>query len=128
MIMAKPLKCISVEKARELQNLWKSSRGKEIERAQKYVDTREFWYSLEELQEYLKFVQEKSAEEGIANPGIRIYFGAYPGAGSKKSYSTVFLAPTKPLKSIENLDDTQENNYSIDPFNHGQGGVPPVEY
>ena len=126
--MAKPLKCISVEKARELQDIWKSSRGKEIERAQKYVDTREFWYSLEELQEYLSYVQEKSAEEGIANPGIRIYFGAYPGEGSKKSYSTIFLAPTKPLNSLENNDDTQKNNYSIDPLNHGQGGVPPVDY
>ena len=126
--MAKPLKCIPTEEARKLQEKWKSSRGKEIERAQKYVDTREFWYSLEELQEYLNYVQEKSEEEGITNPGIRIYFGAYPGGGSKKSYSTVFLAPTKPLKSIADPDDTQENNYSIDPLNHGQGGVPPVDY
>ena len=126
--MDKPLKCIPVEKARELQELWKTSRGKEIERAQKYEDTREFWYILEELQEYLNYVKEKSEEEGIANPGIRIYFGAYPGGSSKKSYSTVFLAPTKPLKSIEDPDDTQENNYSIDPLNHGQGGVPPVNY
>ena len=126
--MAKPLKCIPIEEARKLQEIWKSSRGKEIERAQKYVDTREFWYSLEELQEYLNYVKEKSAEEGISNPGIRIYFGAYPGAGSKKSYSTVFLAPTKPVKTSENPENTQENNYSIEPLNHSQGGVPPVDY
>lgn len=126
--MAKPLKCIPIEDARKLQEIWKSSRGKEIERAQKYVDTREFWYSLAELEEYLNYVKQKSAEEGVSNPGIRIYFGAYPEAGSKKSYSTVFLAPTKPLDSMENTEDTQENNYSIDPLNHGQGGVPPVDY
>lgn len=126
--MAKPLKCIPIEEARKLQEIWKSSRGKEIERAQKYVDTREFWYSLAELEEYLNYVKQKSAEEGVSNPGIRIYFGAYPEAGSKKSYSTVFLAPTKPLDSMENTEDTQENNYSIDPLNHGQGGVPPVDY
>lgn len=126
--MAKPLKCIPIEEARKLQEIWKSSRGKEIERAQKYVDTREFWYSLEELQEYLNYVKEKSAEAGVSNPGIRIYFGAYPGTGSKKSYSTVFLAPTKPLNSMEILEEPQENNYSIDPLNHGQGGVPPVDY
>ena len=126
--MAKPLKCIPIEEARTLQKTWISSRGKEIERAQKYVDTREFWYSLEELQEYLKYVQEKSAEEGIANPGLRVYLGAYPGGGSRKSYSTIFLAPTKPMNSLENPDENQENNYSIDPFNHGTGGVPPVDY
>lgn len=126
--MAKPLKCIPIEEARKLQEIWKSSRGKEIERAQKYVDTREFWYSLAELEEYLNYVRQKSAEEGVSNPGIRIYFGAYPEAGPKKSYSTVFLAPTKPLDSMENTEDTQENNYSIDPLNHGQGGVPPVDY
>lgn len=126
--MAKPLKCIPIEEARKLQEIWKSSRGKEIERAQKYVDTREFWYSLAELEEYFNYVKQKSAEEGVSNPGIRIYFGAYPEAGSKKSYSTVFLAPTKPLDSMENTEDTQENNYSIDPLNHGQGGVPPVDY
>ncbi|MEP6262125.1 MAG: hypothetical protein ABJ092_11140 [Gillisia sp.] len=133
--MAKPLKCIPVEEARKLQETWKSSRGKEIERAQKYVDTREFWYSLEELQEYLDYVKEKSAEEGVSNPGIRIYLGAYPGAAPRKSYSTVFLAPTKPLNSMEstgdtqeNAGETQENNYSIDPLNHGQGGVPPLDY
>ena len=126
--MAKPLKCIPIEEAQKLQEIWKSSRGKEIERAQKYVDTREFWYSLEELQEYLNYVKEKSAEAGVSNPGIRIYFGAYPGTSSKKSYSTVFLAPTKPGESLESPDDTQENNYLIEPLNHSQGGVPPVDY
>ncbi len=130
--MAKPIKCITVEKARELQNVWKKSRGKEIERAQNYVDTREFLYSVEELQEYLDYVREMSADQGITNPGIRIYFAAYPGAASKKSYSTVFLSATNTLSSEENseesAEETVENNYSIDPLNHSSGGIPPVDY
>jgi len=126
--MANPIKCITVEKARELQNVWKNSRGKEIERAQKYVDTREFLYSLDELQEYLDFVREKSTEQGVSNPGIRIYFAAYPNVGSQKSYSTVFLSPTYSVGTEENLEETVENNYTIDPLNHSSGGVPPQEY
>lgn len=128
--MAKPAKCISVEKARELQDNWKKSRGKEIENAQGYEDTREFWYSLEELQEYLDYVREESAKQEIKKPGIRIYFASYPKSNQKKSYSTVFLAPTKESSSGEEVEAVanQENNYEIDPFNLSTGGEPPINY
>lgn len=43
--MERPVKCITVEKARELQKEWKKTRGEEIERAQLYEDTREFFYT-----------------------------------------------------------------------------------
>ncbi|QED36449.1 hypothetical protein FK178_01365 [Antarcticibacterium arcticum] len=129
--MAKPINCITVKEARDIQNVWKNSRGKEIERAQKYEDTREFLYSVDELQEYLDYVREMSTKQGITNPGIRIYFAAYPGAASKKSYSTVFLSATNSVSSVsseKSAEDTVENNYSIDPLNHSSGGVPPVDY
>lgn len=123
--MAKPEKCISVEKAKELQNNWKKSRAKEIDRAQGYQDTREFWFSINELEEYLKYVKEKSAEQNVENPGIRIYFAAYPKSSSKNSFSTVFLAPTK-----ENTGtvSSNENNYDIEPLNDSAGGIPPTDY
>lgn len=134
----RPQKCISVEKARKLQDDWKESRGKEIENGQGYEDTREFWYSVDELQEYLDYVREKSEEQGVKKPGIRIYFAAYPKSNEKKSYSTVFLAPTKEktstqafsmsADSIENPEDDNENNYDIDPINDGAGGIPPTNY
>lgn len=128
--MKKPQKCVAVNEARELQENWKKSRGKEIERGQGYVDTREFWYSVEELQEYLDYVKEKSREQGVQNPGIRIYLGAYPKSQQKKSFSTVFLAPTKGSDSIieASEENDQENNYEIEPLNTVQGGWPPTEY
>lgn len=128
--MNRPPKCLSVAEARKLQDDWKESRGKEIERGQGYEDTREFWYSLEELQEYLDYVKEKSKEQGIEKPGIRIYLGAYPKSENGKSLSTVFLAPTKENKSIEKTEeeDSDENNYEIEPMNFSHGGWPPMEY
>lgn len=130
--MEKPKKCISVEKAKALQNKWKESRAKDIDLVQGYQDTREFWYSVEELQEYLNYVKERSAEQGIKNPGIRIYFGAYPKSSVRKSYATVFLAATKErLIPIEGEDENSiypDNNYKIDPLNESTGGMPPVTY
>ncbi len=130
--MDRPRKCISVEKARELQDNWKRTRGKEIERILGYGDTREFWYSIEELQEYLDYVKEKSKEQGIKNPGVRIYLGAYKETERKKSYSTLFLAPTK--EKNENSREAEakvvsnSNNYDIDSLNETQGGWPPTDY
>jgi len=128
--MEKPKKCISVEGAKALQIKWQESRAKDIDLAQGYQDTREFWYSVEELQEYLNYVKEKSTEQGVKNPGIRIYFGAYPKSSIKKSYSTVFLAPTKE-RSAPAEDETSVNavnNYDIEPLNESSGGMPPFTY
>jgi hypothetical protein len=130
--MAKPNKCITVDDAKELQNKWKESRALEIEQAQGYQDTREFWYSLDELQEYLDYVKEQSTAQGINKPGIRIYFGAYAKTPVKKSYATIFLAPTKeksaPLEGEEDTSNNAVNNYDIDPMNITSGGDPPKEY
>ncbi len=126
----KPTKCISVEKAKSIQKDWKESRGKEIKKARGYEDTCEFWYSVEELEEYLNYVKERSAEQGITKPGIRIYFASYPEKDNEKSYSTVFLAPTGEKTSDSLADDNElvENNYTIEPFNTVIGGKPPKEY
>jgi|SRR5690606_16261391 len=129
--MERPVKCISVEEARTLQNNWKKSRGKEIENGQGYEDTREFWYSIAELEEYIKYVKEKSGEQGIKNPGLRIYLGAYPKQGNKKSLSTIFISPTTDEvggTSMEDNEDVYLNNYSIEPLNLSQSGWPPKEY
>lgn len=132
--MAKPKKCISVDEAKKLQKKWMETRALEIEQAQGYKDTREFLYSLEELQEYLDYVKEQSSAQGIEKPGIRMYFGAYSKTYVKKSYATMFLSATKDLeKNIESLEEEEvsnktENNYEIDPFNTVLGGYPPKDY
>ncbi len=126
----KPKKCISVEEARNQQNEWVKTRGKDIERGEGYEDTREFWYSLDELQEYLDYVREKSAEQGVKRPGIRFYLGAYPKSENKKSYSTIFLSATKEKgnKDVEDEEGQNENNYEIEPMNTITSGMPPRIY
>jgi len=52
--MAIPAKCVTVEEARALQDNWKKTREPEINRAIGSIDTREFFYSVAELEEYLK--------------------------------------------------------------------------
>lgn len=118
--MAKPAKCISVDQARQLQDNWTNTRAIDIERAQGSVDTREFFYTVDELQEYLDYVKDLSKKQGIDNPGMRIYFAAYDSDTNDKA--TVFLAPT------EGATANTENNYNIDPFNRSIGGWPPKNY
>ncbi|HKL36867.1 MAG TPA: hypothetical protein VJ899_11305 [Salegentibacter sp.] len=128
--MKKPKKCISVEEARKEQDEWVNTRGKEIQRGQGYEDTREFWYSVDELQEYLDYVREKSKEQGVEKPGIRFYLGAYPKTKEKKSYTTMFLSPTKEASgdTATSGEDSDPNNYEIEPMNITHGGYPPKDY
>lgn len=118
--MDKPKNCISVEKARELQNNWISTRAVHVENGQGAVDQREVIFSLAELEEYVAYVKAQSAKQGVTSPGIRVYFAAYDNDDSDKA--TVFLAPAK------GTDVDADNNYEIDPFNFGTGGWPPNNY
>lgn len=127
----KPKKCISVKQARELQEVWCDTRTPEIDKCLGFEDTREFWWSVEELLEYINYVKEESTKQGIDNPGIRIYFGAYPKGKCemKKGYSTVFLAPTEgPNEETLKGGDSANNNYDIDAYNRGGSGRPPKVY
>ncbi|MCK8523388.1 hypothetical protein M0D21_17535 [Aquimarina sp. D1M17] len=128
--MGKPKKCISIEDAKELQQAWCDTRTPEIDKCLGFEDTREFWWSVEELMEYLKYVKRKSRKQGIDNPGVRIYFGAYPETKCKmnRGYATVFFAPTGAPAGTGKDGDSAQNNYDIEPYNFGGLGSPPVVY
>ncbi len=127
----RPIKCISVEEAKELEKTWCDTRTPEIDECLGFQDTREFEWSVEELQEYLKYVKRKSRKQGILDPGIRVYFGAYSKDKCKmgRGYSTVFLAPTgEPAGSEGKGGSRRRNNYRIRPLNGANGGEPPYKY
>jgi len=118
--MAKPEKCISVTEARQLHDNWVNTRAGEIQRLQGFNDTRDFTFSLSDLEEYVQYVKEESVKQGVSNPGIRIYFAAYDSIKSDRA--TVFLAPTL------GVEEDADNNYEIDPLNTITGGWPPNNY
>ncbi|MFD1096429.1 hypothetical protein [Salegentibacter chungangensis] len=134
--MPRPDQCIEVDDARKLQDQWVGTRAQEIRNARGFQDTREFWFSLDVLQEFIDYIKEESPAG--SKPGVRIYFGSYKpgegpdygkGEGGKKGYSTVFLAPTlEEASAADSTQTTQINNYDIDPLNNGEGGVPPTTY
>ncbi|MFL1896570.1 hypothetical protein ACJRPK_12765 [Aquimarina sp. 2-A2] len=127
----RPKKCVTVDEAKEMQQVWCDTRAKDIDKCMKFQDTREFYYTVEELEEYLDYVKSESLKQNIKDPGIRIYFGAYPQKKCKHNhgYATVFLAPTgSPAKSIGKGGDSAANNYDIDPLNSGTMGKPPINY
>jgi hypothetical protein len=115
--MSKPTNCITVAEARQLQDNWVATRALDIERSMGSADTREFLFSVVELEQFLKYVKAGSAS---MNPGVRIYLGAYDNDITDKA--TVFLAPT--------LGNTSgaANDYSLEPLNRGTGGNPPKNY
>jgi hypothetical protein len=118
--MTKPAKCISESEARQLQQNWIHTRANKIEDAMGEEDARAVFYTVAELEEYLEYVKYESTKQGVSNPGIRIYFGAYNDAKSNKA--TAFLAPTK------GDTNTSDNNYEIVALNRGTNGWPPNNY
>lgn len=115
--MPKPANCISVNEARRLQNNWVATRAVDIEVAMGSPDTREFLFSVDELQQFLDYVK---AGSGAMNPGIRIYFAAYDNDLTDKA--TVFLAPTLGVSS------GAANDYTLEPLNKAISGLPPANY
>lgn len=127
----KPKKCITETEARELHDNWCAKREKRLTKDLGFEDAREFHWSVAELEEYLAYVKQESAKQGINNPGIRVYLGAYPKKKCKmgKGLSTVFFAATGSRPGAGGKDGgDDENNYGINPFNGGGSGIPPKSY
>lgn len=120
LIMSKPAKCIPVSEAKDLFNNWTNTRSTALNRSDGSKDACDFIYSIAELEEFLAYVKQESAKQGIKDPGVRIHFAAYDAANSDKA--TVFLAPTKGTAS------NALANYDIEPLNRGNTGWPPNKY
>lgn len=65
-------------------------------------DSRWYWFSLEEMEGYIRYVKETAKKQGRKNIGIRIYMGKYPvnhpeskmAKPEYAGYQTIFLVPT----------------------------------
>lgn len=116
--MPKPSNCITVAEARQLQNNWVATRAVDIEAAMGSIDTREFLFSVAELQQFLDYI--KAGSTLGSQSGVRIYFAAYDNPTNDKA--TLFLAPTLGITA------GSPNNYLLEPLNRSISGFPPTNY
>ena len=131
---------ITPTQAKELNENFVKIKGKALN---KIVETEEghsnekdaisSWFSLDDLKEYIAFVEAEGKAKNITVNGLRIYFGSYAVKDkkeSKKGLSTVFIVPTKEKDSSLNKvtatsDVISSDIDDIDGMNFGGMGFPP---
>lgn len=131
-----PKHTIDYKYANSLEEEYKRTREPIINKYLGIKDTREFWFELEKLKEYIAYVEQEGKRLGYENLGVRIYNGVYPKdrAYPDPGYSTVFLVPTgtkstskasfSPINTTLVIND---NIHDIPAYNYGQAGRPPKE-
>lgn len=135
----KPKKCITVEEAKELEKNYVDTIEKTLEKSLGCQECREFWWSIEEIEEYIKYVKKKARKKGYKNLGLRFYLGKYGKDQHEHEHTTMFIAPTGihakeallPLKGETvgaKAAATDNNIYEMKSLNGAYGGVPPRKY
>ncbi len=138
------MKLITSEEAKELNQNFIKTRSKELDKIveretgkPKEKDAISTWFSLDELKEYIAFVEAEGKLKNITVNGLRIYFGAYSKndkKADKKALSTVFLVPTQENVGSLGKDGVAAASVSSDiesmgGMNGGDVGNPPsAEY
>ncbi len=102
-----PRKIISVEKGINLFKEYDKNRTQLIEPQLRklyndstFVDTKFVWYSLKEIKEYIKYIDEVQKQNPAYNvTGLRLYYGAYSNNNNNTSkkhinQQTFFMVPT----------------------------------
>lgn len=125
------MKKITTVEAKELNQNFVKTRTKAIDVAIGKKDAISSWFSLDDLKEYIAYVESEGKTKGISINGLRIYFGAYPKNDSnpnKRNLSTVFFVPTQFKNSTSGNDELvafSSDVTEIDGLNDGQTGYPP---
>lgn len=130
--VVRPEHAITKAQAIELSNNY-TARYDNNSRAIGKPDNRSTWYSLDELKNYIAYIEAQGKEQGYAVDGIRFYLGAYSADNKdadKQNFTTIFLAPTgmKMGTMIERSMSSGTANQdilTIDAYNFGSGGWPP---
>ncbi|WP_010522471.1 hypothetical protein [Aquimarina agarivorans] len=90
---------ITLKEAHQLEQRYIKTRHSIINKAlgfdgYKMQDSREVWFSLERMKEYIKYVEATADKEGYKELGLRFYFGVYPDTNENIGYTTLFAVPT----------------------------------
>lgn len=117
---------ISAAQAQVLSDEYNNKNYKVLNAGKTDPETKEVYYDIEVLQDYINYVKAEAKKQKIKNVGITIAFGQYPNNGNfdnrlKKQYQgkqTVYLkATTKPLSGAGKVgmggNSEVENNTRI---------------
>lgn len=93
---------------------------------------RDIWFELDELKQYIAYVENMAQEKGYSNLGLRVYFGAKDELGQDGMVyprQTIFFVPT--TRTSEDGQDgmgqdgfQDQNILGVDRLNYGTSGMP----
>ena len=132
-IVRAPKDTISVTEAIKLSNNWAANNETEIDSLLEVEGsrkkTRSVWWSLDEINEYLKYAKAESDTLGYEMTGIRVYLGNYGKYAQppRKNRNTMFIVPTGPKKvskasSLNIVLPPTDDDIPAPPLNDGTGG------
>ncbi len=107
-------KLITKEQAEQLDDRYVNTRTSILETALGHEDSRNFYYSIEDMKKFIKHVEDESNANGYENIGVRIFLGAYPANEDGNTLSTLFLTATR--------DNGLVNSKEIEPMNFAGPG------
>ncbi|OUS18095.1 hypothetical protein A9Q93_04160 [Nonlabens dokdonensis] len=128
---------INHKEANELEEnyvrfLYQGSRDSLLtESGEVYQDTREVWFDIEELKNYINYVEQYGKDKKYDNLGIRVYLGSKAPQKNGKAQTTVFFYGTGRFAGVKKLqgDDggaiVEPNLPGADGLNKGNSGMPP---
>ncbi|MFD2823771.1 hypothetical protein ACFS5M_08825 [Lacinutrix iliipiscaria] len=95
----------------------------------KRPDNRSSWWSLDDLEGFIKHAKKQADTLKYDLNGFRMYLGAHADSGKEVGYTTIFIVPTGvPSLSEGGLGDLKVGNGDIpkaDGLNGGDPGEPP---
>ena len=127
----KPKNAISYKEAKALQQEFLTTRANTLNKALnsehkiKGQDVRDVTFDLQEIKQYIAYVDAEAKKKGLNGLGLRVYFGAYPKNDTKTKspgYSTVFFMPTHQSTSSKGQDQIIAD---VAGLNKGHLGIPP---
>lgn len=130
---------ISNKEANQLEEnykkmLYNGSRDSLIDaNSEVYQDTREVWFNLKDLKNYIAYIEQHGKDNNYDQLGIRVYLGTKEPLKDGKAVTTVFFYGTgnpnngsTPQKSTTQ-SGIDTNIPGIDALNKGTSGMPPKD-
>ncbi|MEL4308474.1 hypothetical protein [Joostella sp. CR20] len=120
----KPKKCITHKKALKLQEKYAKTIEKTLKKEYGKDFASQFWWSVEELEEYIAYFKQEAKDKGYTDLGLRFSLGKYED-DDKDGNLSGFIMPTG-VKTTKALADDPEMIEDVDSYNDSMTGWPPA--